>query len=173
MSTFPVPKDVRGTRNFEPVRGMDEFIRESLPIADEAANFDPGEWVKRVTSAGITKAGKLATGVDTLAAPALGAKVCWTSYRPNNSDLGQSDALATKTVDLLSGSYQAKTKLYNTGSGVLAPGNLLVAVFDGTQDGGILDVVDPSSATIRQLQAVVGRIIEVANGQLHYEAPAI
>lgn len=169
--TFPVPKDVRGTRNFEPVRGLDEAIRESLPIADLAADIDQGEWLKRVNSGGITKAAKLANGVDTFAAPALGAKVCWTTYRQANLDIGQSDALATGTVDLLSGSYQAKTKLFNTGSGQLAPGNLLVAIETAGQ--GILDALDPGAATIRQLQAVVGRIIEVANGQLHYEAPAI
>jgi len=170
---FPVPPDVRDTRDFELVLGQDEMLRQSMAIAVEASPIDVGEWIKPVTSGGVTKAGKLATGVDTLAAPALGAKVSWTKYRQNDSNFGQSDALATKTVDILSGNYQAKTKLYNTGSGVLAPGNLLVAIFDATQAGGILDAVDPSSATIRQLQAAVGRILEVAGGVLHYEAPGL
>jgi hypothetical protein len=169
---FPVPKDVRTTRDFELVLGQDELLRQSMPLADEAAPVDVGEWMKPVTSGGITKAGKLETGVDTLAAPANGAKVSWTSYRENDSNLGQSDALATKTVDLLSGTYQAKTKLYNTGSGFLAPGNLLVAVYDAGQDGGILDAVNPGAVTVAQLQAAVGRILEVANGVLHYESPA-
>lgn len=172
--TFPVPPDARATANFDVVRGVTEAIREPLKLADEAADVDVGEWMKRVDSGGVTKAAKLATGVDTLAAPALGAKVSWDSYRANGSNIGQSDTLATKTITLLSGHYQAQTKLYNTGAGgLLIPGNLLVATFDGTQAGGILDVVDPSSATVRQLQAVVGRIVEVAAGVMHYEAPGL
>ena len=143
---FPVPPDARATGNFELVRGLDEMIRQSMALADEAAPVDEGEWMKPATSGGVTKAAK---------------------------SVGQSDAMATKSVDLLSGSYQAKTKLYNTASGVLAPGNLLVAVYDATQEGGILDAVDPSTATVRQLQAVVGRIIEVASGVMHYEAPGL
>lgn len=171
--TFPVPKDVRGTRDFELVKGQDELIRHSMPISDLAASFDVGEWIKPVTSAGVTKAGKLVDTVDTLAAPALGAKASWTRYRQNDSSDGQADALATGTLDVLSGTYQARTKLYNTGSGFLAPGNLLVAVYDATQDGGILDAPDPGAMTVAQLQGVVARVIEVANGQLHYEAPGL
>ena len=171
--TFPVPKDVRGTRDFELILGMDEMLRQTMPIADEAQPIDVGEWMKPIVSSGVTKAGKLIVAVDTLAAPARGAKVSWTSYRQNDTNLGQTDALATKTVDLLSGTYQAKTKLYNTGSGFLAPGNLLVAIFDATTAGGILDAPDPGAMTIPQLQAVVGRVVEVANGQLHYEAPGL
>jgi hypothetical protein len=123
----------------------------------------------------VSKAGKLVTAVDTNATPALGAKVSWTKYRQNDSNLGQSDALATKSVDLLSGSYQAKTKLYNTGAGaLLIPGNPVVAIFDATQAGGILDPLDSSLVlTVRQLQGVVGRIISVANGVMHYEAPGL
>ena len=171
---FPVPPDARATGNFSVVRGTNEMIRENLPLFDETLPVDQGEWMKRVPDAGVAKAGKLVTAVDTLAAPALGAKVSWTSYRENDSNVGQSDALATKSVDLLSGSYQATTKLYNTGAGaLLAPGNLVVAVFDATQAGGILDVVDPATATIRQLQAVVGRIVEVNAGVMHYEAPGL
>lgn len=167
---FPVPKDVRATRDFELVKGVTDLLRTSLPVEDEAADVDVGEWLKPATSGGVTKAKKLETGVDTLAAPANGAKVSWTTYRQTDLSTGQPDAVATKTVDLLSGTYQAKTKLYNTGSSFLAPGNLLVAVYSSGQ--GILDAVDPSGPTVAQLQAVVGRIIEVANGQLHYESPA-
>lgn len=171
--SFPVPPDVRGTRDFELILGMDEMLRQTMPIDNEALPVDVGEWMKPVVNGGVTKAGKLATGVDTLAAPARGAKVSWTKYRQNDTNLGQTDALATKTLDMLSGTYQAKTKLYNTGSGFLAPGNLLVAIFDVTTAGGILDAPDPASMTVAQLQAVVGRIVEVAGGQLHYEAPGL
>lgn len=171
--SFPVPPDVRGTRNFELVLGMDEMLRQTMPIAVEASPIDVGEWLKPVVSSGVVKASKLITAVDTLAAPARGAKVSWTKYRQNDTNNGQTDALATKTVDLLSGSYQAKTKLYNTGSGFLAPGNLLVAVFDAVSGGGILDAPDPGAMTVAQLQAVVGRVVEHANGQLHYEAPGL
>ena len=169
---FPVPKDVRTTRDFELVKGIDELLRTSTEIADLVEPVDVGEWMKPVTSGGVTKAGKLETGTDTLAAPALGAKASWTLYRQNDSSAGQADVQGTGKLDLISGTYQAKTRLYNTGSGNLAPGNLLVAVFDGTQGGGILDALDPASATTRQLQAVVGRIIEVADGVLHYESVA-
>ena len=169
---FPVPKDVRVVRDFELVLGQDELLRQSMQIDDLTKPIDVGEWMKPVTSGGITKAAKLATGVDTLAAPAKGAKVSWTRYRQDDASGGQADVLATSAVDLLSGTYQAKTKLYNTGSGVLAPGNLLVAIFDATQAGGILDAVDPSAVTVAQLQGAVGRILEVAGGVLHYESPA-
>lgn len=172
---FPVPPDARAANDFSVVRGTNEMIRENLPLFDETAPVDQGEWMKRVPDGGVAKAGKLITAVDTIAAPALGAKASWTSYRENDSNLGQSDALATKSVDLLSGSYQATTKLYNTGAGaLLAPGNLLVAVFDAGSGRGILDVLDPlGPPTIRQLQAVVGRIVEVNAGVMHYEAPGL
>jgi len=169
--TFPVPKDVRGTRNFEIILGTDEMLRQSKGLSDEAADVDQGEWMKPFASDG-TKVAKIVVA-DDIDAPALGAKASWTAYRQNDLSNGQTDALATKSCDVLSGNYQAKTKLYNTGSGVLDPGNLLVAVFDATLDGGHLDAVNPATATVRQLQAVVGRIIDVANGQLHYEAPGL
>jgi len=167
---FPVPKDVRTTRDFELVFGQDELLRQSMPIADLAAPLDVGEWVKLATSGGATKAAKLTAG-STLAAPAMGARVCWTRYRTGDASGGQSDALATGTCDILSGTYQAKTKLYNTG-GTFAPGSLLVATFDAVNSRGYLDAV-VGTATLAQLQAVVGRCIEVAAGVLHYESPGL
>lgn len=169
---FPVPKDVRTTREFELVMGQDEVLRQSMPIANLAADLDVGEWIKPATSGGATKAAKLVVG-DTLAAPALGARVCWTRYRQNDAANGQSDAMATGTCDILSGTYQAKTKIYDSASVLLAPGRLLVAKWDSVSDRGFLDALDPATATIRQLQAVVGRVIEVAGGVLHYESPGL
>ena len=169
--TFPVPPDSRADNDFTVVRGVNEMVRENLKLADESLPVSYGEWMKRVDSSGVTKAAKLAVGVDTLAAPALGAKVSWTKYVQDDSRNGQTDAMATGSVDLLGGSYHAKTKLYDTG-GELGVGSLLVAIFDATQAGGILAGLPPGSATVRQLQAVVGRIVEVAGGVMHYEAPA-
>jgi len=167
---FPVPKDVRTTRDFELILGQDELLRQSFPIADLAANIDCGEWLKPATSGGTTKMAKLTVG-NTLAAPAMGARVSWTRFRPGDSSGGQSDAVATGTCDVLGGTYQAKTKLYNT-SGTFAPGSLLVATFDAVNSRGYLDAV-VGIATLAQLQAVVGRCIEVAGGVLRYESPGL
>ena len=170
--TFPVPKDVRTTRDFELILGQDELLRQSMPIADLTKPIDMGEWLKPATGGGFTKMAKLVVG-DTLAAPALGARVSWTRFRPGDDVNGQSDALATNTVDVLGGTYQAKTKLYDTASVLFAPGRLLVAKWDSVNDRGYLDALDPATATIRQLQAVVGRCIEVASGVLRYESPGL
>lgn len=144
-----------------------------MALLDPLLPVDVGEWMKPVTSGGFTKASKLITAVDTLAAPALGARVSWTRYRSGDANQGQSDAMATKTIDILSGTYQAKTKIYDSASVLFAPGRLLVAKFDTVSGRGFLDALDPATATIRQLQAVVGRCIEVAAGVLHYESPGL
>jgi hypothetical protein len=170
---FPVPKDVRTVRDFELVLGQDELLRQPMPINDLTKPIDCGEWVKPVTSGGVTKASKLIAGTDTLAAPALGARASWTRYRQNDASQGQADVLATGKIDILSGTYQAKTKIYDTASVLFAPGRLLVAKHDAVTDRGFLDALDPAAATVRQLQAVVGRVIEVAGGVLHYESPGL
>lgn len=169
---FPVPKDVRTVRDFELVLGQDELLRQSMLIADLTKPIDVGEWVKPTTSGGVTKAAKLVAG-DTLAAPALGARASWTRYRENDTYQGQADVVATNKVDIISGTYQAKTKIYDTGSATFAPGRLLVAKHDAVTDRGFLDALDPATATVRQLQAVVGRVVEVAGGVLHYESPGL
>jgi hypothetical protein len=167
--TFPVPKDVRAARDFEIIRGGDEMLRQDLLVVDTAVRFDPGEWVKPAASGGVTKAAKVVVA-DDIDAPALGAKVCWTLRIPGGD--GQSDTLATGAITVLSGTYQAKTTFYNTG-GTFAPGYLLVVVFDAAEDRGYLDAPDPATMDARQLQGVVGRVIEVASGVLHYEAPGL
>jgi hypothetical protein len=170
--TFPVPKDVRGTRDFELWLGQEELLRHSLPLANLSLGVVIGEWMKMANSGGTTKAAKLAVGVDIIAAPALGAKVSWTLFSPGDTFAGQSDAVATGQVDLLSGTYQAKTKIYDTG-GVYAPGYMLVAIYNATLGGGFLAPLDPGTATVRQLQGVVGKVVEVAGGVLHYESPGL
>lgn len=166
---FPVPKDVRAVRDFEIVRASDEMIRQDLAVVDATLRFDPGEWVKPATSGGTTKAAKIAVA-DDLTSPALGAKVCWTLRVPGGD--GQTDSLATGAITVLSGTYQAKTSIYNTG-GTYAPGYLLVAVFDAVEERGYLDALNPAATSARQLSAVVGRVIEVASGRLHYESPGL
>jgi hypothetical protein len=168
---FPVPPDVRGVRNFELVMGQEELLRTPFPIANLAAALSEGEWGKLVTSGGLTKFSKLEAG-DVLATPALGGKVCWDKYVPDNTYSGQSDVIATKLIDALSGTYQAKTKLYDTGA-TYAPGYLLVPIYDAVL-GGILAPLDPAGPpTVRQMLSVVGKVIEVKDGQLHYESPAL
>lgn len=167
---FPVPKDVRTTRDFELVLGQDELLRKSFGLVDPAQNIDSGEWLKPATSGGATKLRKLEVA-DDITAPAKGSKVSWTTYRQGDAWNGQTDAVATSSIDVLSGTYEAKTKFYNTG-GTFAPGYLLVPVYDATK-GGILDAPNPATMTIAQLQAVVGRVVEVAGGVLHYEAPGL
>lgn len=166
---FPVPKDVRATREFELVNGGDELIRKDWQVVDPTLRFDPGEWVKPATSGGITKAAKVVIA-DDIDEPALGAKVCWTLRNPDGD--GQTDTLATKAVTVLSGTYEAKTKIYNTG-GTFAPGYLLVVVYDATNERGYLDAPDPATMDARQLQGVVGRVIEIISGVLHYESPGL
>ena len=171
---FPVPPDARAANTFEVVKGLDEALRFSQILKDAATvNVDMGEWLKPVVDGGVTKYGKLANGVDILATPAKGARASWTLYRNNDTSAGQADAVATGNVDVLSGTYAAKTKLYNTSGSFLAPGNLLVAIFDsgvGPDGGGYLDAPDPSSLSIAHLQGVVGRVIEHVNGVLFYES---
>ena len=172
LGVFPVPKDVRADRDFQLVMGQDELIRLPMAIDDLTASFDVGEWVKPGTSGGVTKAQKLDSG-DDLTTPALGAKACWTLYRPGDSSAGQTDAMATGKIDVLSGTYQAKTKIYKTGSSY-SPGQLLAATYDSVNDRGYLDAL-PTDGTITvvQLQRVVARVIEVASGVLHYESPGL
>ncbi|TAL43324.1 MAG: hypothetical protein EPN91_06615 [Salinibacterium sp.] len=164
--TFPVPPDVRASRDFELVFGQDEILRNSTQLDDPTVSVAYGEWMKLAAG----KAKKLEAG-DVLAAPPNGAKVSWTLYKSGDSIGGQSDAVATKSVDLLSGTYQAKTKLYNTGSTYLQSGNLLVAVYDATL-GGILDAPNPAAYTVLHLAAAIGRVISVDDGVLTYESPA-
>jgi hypothetical protein len=168
---FPVPPDVRGVRSFELVMGQEEMLRTPFPINDLTQPLSEGEWGKLVTGGGVTKFRKLEAGVDLLATPAVGGKVCWDKYVPDNTYAGQSDVIATKLIDALSGTYQAKTKLYDTGASY-GPGYLLVPIYDAVL-GGILAPLDPSTATTRQIQSAVGKVIEVKDGQLHYESPAL
>lgn len=162
--TFPVPKDVRTTRNFELVNGGDEMVRTSRPIADMTATLDPGEFVKLDASGNIAK---ILVG-DNAASPAVGALACWTLFRPGDSNAGQSDALATSEAEVLTGPYQAKTKLYDTGATYLA-GAPLVAIFDAGTSRGVLHPLDPAAATARQLAAVVGYVVQPPTaGQLWF-----
>lgn len=164
--TFPVPKDVRGVRDFELVKGTDEMLRTSMPIDDKTKPIALGEWLKM---SGTGTAAKVVVA-DNLAAPALGAKPSWTKFVPGDYNSGQADALATSQADLLSGSFQAKTKLYDTGASY-TPGSMLVVIYDAANDRGILAPLDPAGPpTARQLLAAVGKIIQVDAGRLWFES---
>lgn len=166
---FPVPVDARAAKNFEIIKGGDEVLIHSMPIYDTTKAIAIGEWVKPVNDGGVVKAGKLITGVDTSAAPAMGARASWTKYVPSDMNAGQADAQATKQVDVLKGPYIANTKLVDsaiTGT----PGNILVAIYEAANDRGVLLDIAPASVTTRQLQAMVGRVVGYASGVLTYES---
>jgi hypothetical protein len=164
--TFPVPKDVRVARSFTIVKGVHDMHRTSVPLTTPSDDIDVGEWLA-IDSAGTAVK---ATSGSTLAAPLQGAFASWTLYRQGDSNAGQSDAMSTGQVDLLSGPYQAKTQLYDTGATWVA-GAQLVVIHDGTNDRGILAPLDIAAVTVKQLSAVVGRVVVVpTSGVLHYEA---
>ena len=162
--TFPVPKDVRGSRPFELVRGMGEMLRNPAPIADMTQPLSPGEWIKLDAQGRVAKL----TAADTPLLPAVGGFVCWTLFAPGNSYAGQSDVLATRQADYLSGPYQARTQFYDP-TAAYPPGVPLVAVYDAANNRGVLSPVDLGSATPRQLAAVVAYVMQPPmNGQLFY-----
>jgi hypothetical protein len=159
--SFPVPKDVRADRPFQIIKGLDEIIRIPALIADMTQPFVIGEFVKLDAQARAVKLG----AADVVATPALGAHVCWTLFSPGSSLLGQSDVLATREVDLVSGPFQAKTQYYDP-TATYQPGFPLVAVFDAVNNRGMLTAVDPATATVRQLAAAVGKVFQPPTGGL-------
>ena len=164
--TFPVPKDVRVDRAFTVVKGVDAMFRTPAVLADPSVNVDVGEWIALDASGLAVKA----TAAAILTEPLQGARASWTLYRQGDANAGQSDAMATGQVDLLSAPYQAKTQLYDTGA-TWTPGAPLVVIHDVTTDRGILAPLDPATADAEQLSAVVGQVVQVpTNGILHYEA---
>ena len=162
--TFPLPKDVRAARSFELVKGTDEVLRTPMVINNKLLPIAIGEWVKL---GAVNDAVKIVVG-DNLANPANGARVSWTNYVPADPYTGQGDALATGTIDVLTGKFMAWTTKYNAG-GVLTPGALLVVDYDGVS-AGQLDGVTVGAATTKHLEAAVGRIIEVTGGRLLFES---
>lgn len=164
--TFPVPKDVRAPRPFELVRGMDQMTRTPAVIADMTKPLIVGEFVKFDAQG---RAAKLDVG-DVLATPALGARVCWTLFSPGSSYLGQSDVLATKQADVLSGAFQAKTMYFDATANYL-PGAPLVAVYDAVNGRGYLAPLDLVATTVRQLAAVVAEVVQPpTSGMLWFES---
>jgi hypothetical protein len=164
--TFPVPKDVRGTRDFTVVKGVDQMMRTSVALADPTDDIDVGEWCAVDASGEAIKA----SAGHIITAPLMGARASWTLYRQGDADAGQSDAMATGQVDLLSGPYQAQTKLYDTAATWL-PGANVVVIHDGVNDRGYLAPLDPATADAEQLSGVVGKVLVVPTGGiLHFEA---
>jgi hypothetical protein len=135
------------------------MLRTSVRIADMTQPLVEGEWVKFDAQG---RAAKLGAG-DVVATPAMGARVCWTLFAPGSSYLGQADVLATEEAEVLSGSFQAKTQLFDATANYL-PGAPLVAVFDPVNLRGYLAPLDPSTATVRQLAAVVAEVVQPPTG---------
>lgn len=147
-----VPKDVRGARDFELVKGTDEMLRTSVPMDDpDNDSFDVGEFV------GVNAAGNaIKVTATVVTAPEQAAKLCWTKYVPADTNNGQTDALGTKTVDLVSGTFQAKTKLV-VPDGTPAPGELLVVILNGGI-GKVTNVVG-TPANLDQVRGAVGKVL--------------
>ena len=165
MTTFPVPPDNRLGSDFQVTKGWDMLQRTPAKIYDKTKSYLLGEFIKRDASG---NALKLVTGVDVIATPALGARINWTKFVPNDFWNGMPDAVATGQLDLLSGLFTVNTKFFDTGA-TYTPGCPLVAIYDATL-GGILAPLDPAGPpTARQLAAVVGTFVSKANGYLTAE----
>lgn len=169
---FPVPKDVRVGRDFELIKGIPELLREDVKIDDpDVESFSLGEPVKFVVAAGVRTVKKLEDAApDNSGNGVPGAKICWTKYVPDDTWNGQADAQGTQQLTIISGVYQARTKLY---TGVVTPGALLVASWDATTAGGILEGIDPTTpATAVQIQNALGRVLyeDTVNSYVYFES---
>lgn len=161
-----LPPDVRQARSFRITKGLDDnIIRTDYEIDAGVDAVAQGEWVLLDASNKVTKA----SGAS-LAAPAQNTAVNWTVFARDDTNNGQTDVIATNQLTLVTGSYQAQTKLYET-TGTFTPGFLLVVrESTTTADQGVLDAVDPSSATAVQIAGAVGRVVQLADGVLTYRS---
>lgn len=161
-----LPPDVRGTRDFQITKGLNEsIIRTDYEIDSSVTSAEKGEWVVLNASNKAVKA----TGT-TLAAPAQNTAVNWTKFVKNDPSAGRSDVIATNQLTLVTGPYQAKTKFFES-TGTFTAGFLLVVQESTTvATQGVLNAVDPASATTVQLAAAVGRVVLLANGVLTYRS---
>ncbi|MHC4644915.1 MAG: hypothetical protein ACYTBJ_05405 [Planctomycetota bacterium] len=161
-----LPPDVRVARKFRIVKGLDDnIIRTDYAIDSAVTAVEQGEWVVLDASNNVTKA----TGAS-LAAPAQNTAVNWTEFVKDDTSAGQSDAVATNQLTLVTGSYQAETKLFES-TGTFTPGFLLVVrESTTTADQGVLDAVNPATATAVQLAGAVGRVTLLSGGVLTYRS---
>jgi len=161
-----LPPDVRAARKFRLIKGLDDnIIRTDYDIDPSVLAVEQGEWVVLNAANKVIKA----TGAS-LAAPAQNTGVNWTEYVKNNSSTGQSDAVATNQLTLVSGPYQAQTTLFES-TGTFTAGFLLVVRESSTvANQGVLDAVDPGLATVAQLAGAVGKVIGLAAGVLTYRS---
>lgn len=161
-----LPPDVRTARNFRIIKGLDDnIIRTDYAINSAVTAVAQGEWVVLNASNEVTK-----TNGESLAAPAQNTAVNWTEFVKDNTNTGQSDVVATNQLTLVTGSYQAETKLFES-TGTFTAGFLLVVRESTTTAGqGVLDAVDPTTATAVQLAAAVGRVVLLSGGVLTYRS---
>ena len=159
-----IPKDVRVARDFRIIKGLDDnVIRTDYAIDAAVLAVAQGEWVVLNASNQVIKA----TGT-TLAAPAQNTAVNWTVFVKDDTCAGQSDVVAANQLTLVTGSYQAQTKLFEA-TGTFTSGFLLVVRESTTTAGqGVLDAVDPAAATTVQLAGAVGRVVSLTGGVLTY-----
>jgi len=159
-----LPPDVRVARNFRIIKGLsDNIIRTDYAIDSAVTAVAQGEWVVLDASNTVTK-----TSGESLAAPAHNVAVNWTVFARDDSNAGQSDAIATNQLTLVTGSYQAETKLFES-TGTFTAGFLLVVRESSTTAGqGVLDAVDSAAASNAQLGAAVARVVSLASGVLTY-----
>ena len=161
-----LPPDVRVARKFRIIKGLDDnVIRTDHEIDAALLSAEQGEWVVLNASNKAVKA----TGAS-LAAPAQNTAVNWTEYVKGDANNGQSDAAELNQLTLVTGSYQAQTKLFES-TGTFTPGFLLVVRESTTVAGqGVLDAVNPASATAVQLAGAVGKVVLLASGVLTYRS---
>ena len=134
-----VPKDVRAGRDFQIVKGVAEMLRTSITMNDpDNDSFDQGEVV------GINIAGEAVKAAGSVGTPDLNARISWTKYVPADTNNGQTDALATKALDVLSGPYQFKvTSAFFVEQGSAARGDILY----GFVSGGVGKLYNEPAAT--------------------------
>lgn len=161
-----LPPDVRQARDFRIIKGLDDnLIRTDYAINSAVNSLLSGEWVGLNASGEVIKA----TGAS-LANPLQTAACNWTLFARDDTSAGQSDAVATNQVTLISGSYQAQTKLFES-TGTFTQGSLLVVRESSTvSDLGVLDAVAGGSATAEQIAGAVGKVVSFAGGVLTYRS---
>jgi len=165
MATFPVPPDVRTSRDFRIIKGLDDnLIRTDRPVKSTVTTLiKQGEWVHLDSTGSVVKAAG-----EVAATPMQGAQVNWTRYLKGDASLGQADAAGNQAVTLVTGSYKAETKLF--AAGVYNVGDLLVVIDDGSGNG-VLAPVTPAAATVLQLARSVGTVdLPVSSGILTYNS---
>lgn len=159
-----LPPDVRATRDFRIIKGLDDnIVRTDYEIDSGVSSIASGEWVILDSSNKVTKASG-----ESLANPAQNAVLCWTKFERDDTYNGQTDVIATNQITAVTGSYQAETTFFES-TGTFNPGDLLVVQESSTTAGqGVLNAVAGASATAEQIAGAVAKVVLLASGVLTY-----